>query len=128
MSITTRHPLQYEGGVAVCLSGLCWHCCWHWHLVRRGQVNISTTSTMPCIFTLTLMNLTSTSIYVFTTPMVRTDSSRTMVEDLPSTLTGISFAMPTGSWHGLETAVVTTTVLKIREETVVGGATPIHAQ
>lgn len=28
MSITTRHPLHYEGGVAVCLSGLCWH----WHL------------------------------------------------------------------------------------------------
>lgn len=36
MSITTRHPLHNEGGVAVCLSGLCWHCCWHWHLVRRG--------------------------------------------------------------------------------------------
>lgn len=60
--------------------------------------------------------------------MVRTDSSRTMVEDLPSTLTGISFAMPTGSWHGLETAVVTTAVLKMREEKMVGGATPIHAQ
>ena len=59
--------------------------------------------------------------------MVRTDSSRTIVEDLPSTLTGYSFAMPTGSWHGRETAVVTTAVLKMREDTVVGGATPIHA-